>query len=107
MKRLFSSPNPSEIGRFTRLLDEAGIGYEVRNESIPYPIAIFTPEIWVLADVDFVRASELREVFKELPPLRDLPWVCATCGEESEPQFDVCWKCGTIPGDSAQNPTSQ
>jgi hypothetical protein len=24
------------------------------------------------------------------------PWKCPKCGETSEPQFDSCWKCGTV-----------
>lgn len=24
-----------------------------------------------------------------------LSWVCGACGEQSEPGFDVCWKCGS------------
>jgi uncharacterized membrane protein len=26
----------------------------------------------------------------------DKPWKCSKCGEMSEPQFDSCWKCGTV-----------
>jgi hypothetical protein len=24
------------------------------------------------------------------------PWKCPKCGEELEPQFGSCWKCGTV-----------
>jgi len=24
------------------------------------------------------------------------PWKCPKCGEVSLPQFDSCWKCGTV-----------
>jgi hypothetical protein len=33
---------------------------------------------------------------KEPPKVEGRPWKCPKCGEESEPQFDACWKCGTV-----------
>jgi hypothetical protein len=24
------------------------------------------------------------------------PWKCPKCGQISEPQFESCWKCGTV-----------
>lgn len=28
------------------------------------------------------------------------PWKCPKCGVVSEPQFDSCWKCGTLRKDA-------
>lgn len=27
------------------------------------------------------------------------PWKCSKCGEMSEPEFNSCWKCGTLKKD--------
>jgi predicted RNA-binding Zn-ribbon protein involved in translation (DUF1610 family) len=75
-------------------LDAAGIAYEVRNETLPYPGAIFYPEIWVVEDGEFARACELRDAVSKLPTEAQSSWSCPSCGEELEGQFGACWKCG-------------
>ena len=33
---------------------------------------------------------------RERPPdTLGVPWRCSSCGEELEPQFTECWRCGT------------
>ena len=56
MKLLFSSSNSAEVGLLRSRLETAGIQCEVRNESSPLP---FAPEIWILRDQDYGKASEL------------------------------------------------
>jgi len=56
MKLLFSSSNTAEVGLLRSRLETAGISCEVRNESSPLP---FAPELWVLRDEDYGKASEL------------------------------------------------
>ena len=33
-----------------------------------------------------------------------MSWQCSECGELSDPQFDICWKCGT--GSDGTPPTA-
>ena len=94
MKLLYSSNDIAAIGSVRSSLDEAGIAYEVRNETIPYPGAIFYPEIWVVEESEFARASELREAVTRLPSSPQSSWSCPSCGERLEGQFSSCWKCG-------------
>ena len=76
------------------MLDETGITYEVRNETMPYPGAVFYPEVWVVDDVEFARACELRDAVTKSPRLALSAWICPSCGEQLEGQFRSCWKCG-------------
>jgi hypothetical protein len=94
MKLLFSSPDARGLGLIRTALDEAGITYEIRNETMPYPLAAFDPEIWILEDADFSKASELRDRVTRLPTVSQTSWTCPGCGERLEGQFGSCWKCG-------------
>ena len=94
MKLLYASNDVRTIGVLRSVLDEAGIAYEVRNETMPYPGAIFDPEVWVIEDGEFARACGLRDVVTQLPPVSQTPWTCPSCGEKLEGQFGSCWKCG-------------
>ena len=41
-------------------------------------------------------AFDMDSEFEDEPPKPvGGPWNCPQCGEELEPQFDACWKCGT------------
>jgi len=84
MKLLYSSDNIRGIGLVRSALDEAGIAYEIQNETIPYPGAIFYPEVWVVEDSEFPRACELRDAVAKLPPAPQSSWTCPSCGEQLE-----------------------
>jgi len=61
VKRLFSSPDISEIGVLKGRLELAGIPCEIRNEFVSQAIpgVAFEPELWLLNDEDYREASEL------------------------------------------------
>ncbi len=97
MKLLFTSPNSPEVGLLKDRLDEAGIPSEVRNENLysNFPGVPFQPELWVLNDDDFPKACEIRDISAGPTSESRAAWTCPVCGEESEGQFEACWKCGT------------
>ena len=76
-----------------------------RYGSQPYPgpyVMWFFAALVIVAIVSaIVNRKELDEIDKsakkkdEPPKPVGRPWKCPKCGEESEPQFDACWKCGT------------
>ena len=96
MKMLFSSPQNQDVERLKNALNEAGIQCEVRNENAYafFPGAEFYPELWVLNEGDFQKATELRDALWKAAGANS--WICRVCGEESEGQFTACWKCGAI-----------
>lgn len=94
MKMLFSSADIRSIGLVRGALDEARIAYELRNETMPYPGAIFQPELWIVEDSDFRRACELRDAVARQPEGPQTGWTCPSCGEQLEGQFTSCWSCG-------------
>lgn len=58
--------------------------------------ADITPALWVIDEADLERAQEVLARFFD--PTKEgaggTAWICAACGEEVEPAFDVCWNCG-------------
>lgn len=48
------------------------------------------PELWV-SDDDFTQAKDV--IDQLMSETTGNVWVCAQCGEENEPSFDVCWQC--------------
>ncbi len=96
MKLLYSSQHSPEVALLKDLLDQAGIPSEVRNENLysNFPGAPFQPEIWVLNDDDYLKASEIRDASYKSLSENPVSWTCPVCGEESEAQFNSCWNCG-------------
>jgi rubrerythrin len=98
MRILFSSPQSQDVELLKNALSEAGIPCEVRNENAYafFPGAEFYPELWVLNDDDFTKASEMRDALLRSASAPAKSWICRACGEESEGQFNSCWQCGVI-----------
>lgn len=98
MKLLLRCDHALQAAHFANALAAAGIRCEVRNTTLAGAIGDIpwlecAPQLWLLDDLDEYRAREL---------LNDLtrqvagpPWRCTSCGEQLEPQFGACWKCGT------------
>ncbi|MBI5094143.1 MAG: DUF2007 domain-containing protein [Candidatus Hydrogenedentes bacterium] len=104
MKKVFAAQHPFEAHLVRGLLEGQGIEAEVRGEDLfsvrgEVPITQDTlPSVWVLADSQVEQAMDLVTAYlsKEAPADTEATeWRCPDCGEQIEPQFTVCWKCGT------------
>jgi YgiT-type zinc finger domain-containing protein len=96
MKTVYSAQNISYISIFQNILERRGIRCRIKNQYLSAGIGELPPiECWpqlCVEDEDYFEASRIVEEAlseKEMPA-----WVCASCGEEIEGQFAVCWKCG-------------
>jgi hypothetical protein len=77
-----------------------------RYGPVPYPgpiVMLIIIGFFIFACFSgIVNRKKLDEINKnakskdELPKVGGKPWKCPKCGEMSEPQFDSCWKCGTV-----------
>ena len=98
MKKLTSADSLITINHFKNLLEAEGIPCQIRNEHLgsimgEMPFVETWPELWVVNDLDFDRATQLiTDADAESPKT---PWCCKKCGEENEGQFAACWNCGT------------
>ena len=98
MKKLTSAESLITINHYKNLLASEVIPSEVRNQHLgsimgEMPFFETWPQLWIVNDLDFDRATQLIESAEAESP-RD-PWKCAKCGERNEGQFAACWNCGT------------
>jgi hypothetical protein len=98
MKLLYSSQDRVLLYLIKARLDDKGIASFFKNEQPPLageiPPMIAWPQLWVMDESNFARATEC--VTDELTS-RSQPntaWVCPQCQEKLEGQFEICWKCG-------------
>jgi putative signal transducing protein len=102
MKRLFTATNSidgANIEMLKGLLEEAQIRCMIRNEYLSsamgeVPFLESSPELWILNDEDYLRASALLQTWRTTRIEVHGPWACTHCGENIEGQFTSCWQCG-------------
>ena len=97
MKKLTSAETIVTITHYKNILAAEGIPTEVRNQHLggimgEMPVFETWPQLWVINDLDFDRATQLIASVESESPVE--PWTCRRCGEENEGQFAACWNCG-------------
>ena len=97
MKLIARADHPLQAAIWADTLRAAGIRCEVRNTALSgamgeIPFLECAPQLWLRDERDEARAREILNEIRR--PVTGPTWRCATCGEESEPQFGNCWKCG-------------
>ena len=104
MKRLYCTADFVFLGYLRGVLEDAGIACHTKNEHLlgaagDLPPTEIWPELWIINDGDWMRASRFIETLSEtLNAAQDerTPWRCEQCGELLEPQFTDCWVCETV-----------
>ena len=81
---------------FRNVLEAHGIKAVVRNELLASAMGELPPaecqtELWVPAAEASRAEATLREALSEKA---GPAWTCSACGEQGEPQFTQCWRCG-------------
>jgi hypothetical protein len=97
VKLIARADHPLQAAIWADTLRAAGIRCEVRNTTLSgamgeIPFLECAPQVWLLNEGDETQAREILLQLRR--PIVGAPWRCAECGEESEPQFGTCWKCG-------------
>lgn len=97
MKLIARADHPLQAAIWADTLRAAGIRCEVHNTTLSgamgeIPFLECAPQVWLLQASDETRAREILQQLRQ--PVVGPGWRCAGCGEESEPQFGTCWKCG-------------
>jgi len=95
----FSLGERSLAGLFRDMLQQEGIDCLIRNEQLfaalgEIPFIECFPELWVVDDEVFPRAENLLRQWMQSDATDRPAWICPACGEESEGQFNACWRCG-------------
>lgn len=97
MKKLFSSPDSTEVELVKNMLANSGIVCEVRNGDVSriVPAPSFYAELWV-SETTYPKAAEVLGTWQRPLAPSAAPWTCPACGEVIEAQFSSCWKCGAV-----------
>lgn len=101
MLKLMRAPNTVIGQHWVNLLTVAGIPCELHNRYLngalgEIPADQCAPELWLIDERDETIARKLIEGAVNGPVTNGSPWRCRGCGESLEPQFTVCWQCGTV-----------
>jgi hypothetical protein len=96
MKRVFRAASLLQVAHARNVLIAAGIDSELRNQYLAGALGDLPMlETWPLLMVeDALESAALRALEKAATAPTGAPWVCSQCGEQLEPQFTTCWRCG-------------
>lgn len=100
MLKLLRAPNLMLAQHWVNLLETARIPCELHNRYLQgalgeIPVDQCGPEIWLCDERDEALARKLIETARRGPAHGAALWQCSHCREMLEPQFTVCWQCGT------------
>jgi len=104
LKLVYTHPNIMVVVQARSAIEIAGIRSVLRNEYAAGAIGELAPidawpEIWVLDDGDYERATSL--IAASQAAMQEPDWQCVQCNNHCPATFDSCWHCGTerpLPG---------
>ena len=96
MKRVFRAASLLQVAHARNVLTAAGIESELRNQYLAgalgdLPMLETWPQLLV---EDRLEAAALRALDEAGRTPSGAPCTCGECGEQLEPQFTTCWRCG-------------
>jgi Putative prokaryotic signal transducing protein len=97
VKRVFRAASLLQVAHARNVLTAAGIDSELRNQYLAgalgdLPMLETWPQLWV---EDPFEPAALRALERAATAPAGAPWTCGQCGEQLEPQFTTCWRCGS------------
>jgi len=99
MKKVYGSHDPILVAQLRHMLEANHIACVTRNDFLlgaagELPPTECWPEIWVLEGFQRDKARALVDAFLEAGDTPSPPWTCDACGEQVDPPFSQCWRCG-------------
>jgi Putative prokaryotic signal transducing protein len=96
VKRVFRAGSLLQVAHARNVLTAAGIESEMRNQYLAgalgdLPMLETWPQLWV---EDPMESAALLALEKAATAPSGASWTCSQCGEQLEPQFITCWRCG-------------
>jgi Putative prokaryotic signal transducing protein len=103
VKRVYRAPSLLQVAHARNVLITAGIYCELRNVYLAgamgdLPMMETWPQLYVAEADEQYALGALR---RASAAAAGAPWVCEECGEQLEPQFTTCWRCGYERGSKA------
>src|SRR5882672_10576261 len=97
VKRVYRAASLLQVAHARNVLITAGIRCELRNQYLAgalgdLPMMETWPQLYVDDDDETLA---LRALARAAAAPVGTMWTCSGCGEQLEPQFTQCWRCGT------------
>jgi hypothetical protein len=95
---VFRAASLLQVAHARNVLSAAGIESELRNQYLAgalgeLPMLETWPQLWV---DDTLESAARQALEKASTAPSGAPWTCGQCGEQLEPQFTSCWRCGAV-----------
>ncbi|MGI9336473.1 MAG: DUF2007 domain-containing protein [Gammaproteobacteria bacterium] len=99
MKKLYASYDLVQAAQLKAILEDHHIACVIKNEGVADAFGRLAaswcrPELWIVEDELFDKASNLVAAFSGEVDASGPHWSCERCGECVEPVFTDCWNCG-------------
>jgi len=96
VKRVYRAASLLQVAHARNVLISAGIQCELRNVHLAgalgdLPMMETWPQLYVHDADERYALGALARAAAVQP---GAPWICEECGEQLEPQFTSCWRCG-------------
>ena len=99
MRAVFSDPEPTKVGLYKSILDEAGILCFIQNDNTSrgeVVIPAFYPTLCITDDDRYEEAMTLLKDVHLAEPIEGADWECLKRNESVPSSFDSCWNCETL-----------
>ena len=100
MRLVYTHENVVVLHSVKNILSLNSIDSFIKNEHVipngaRHGISNMFLELWLYHDEDYDKAAAVidREIVNPAP---QPPWICASCNEENEGGFELCWACQTL-----------
>ncbi|MDP5293250.1 DUF2007 domain-containing protein [Oceanimonas sp. CHS3-5] len=97
---VFEAANGLEAHTLKGALESRGMAVQLKGEALAgalgeLPMDLAQVTLLVRAP-DWQRAREFVQAYQQQG---HQSWRCGQCGEENDASFEICWRCGSGPGD--------
>lgn len=99
MRAVYSDLEPTKVGLYKSILDEAGILCFIQNDNTSrgeVVIPAFYPTLCITDEDRYDEAVELLKNVHFAPADDGADWACPKCNESVPSSFDSCWNCETL-----------
>jgi hypothetical protein len=99
--KVFTSPTSAIAELAQQYLEAHEVRTELRNDKLISTAGVATAwgevwvEVWVVDERQEALARTLIEDFEGKSESDETEWRCPTCEMKLQPQFGLCWRCGT------------
>jgi len=94
----YRAANALEAHLIKHVLEARDIPAEIVGEGLAgaigeLPVDVLQVEVRTLPEFADQARSVIENYQRDEPESEGPPWQCPFCGEENDPNFEICWRC--------------